>query len=220
MFDPLSNFKLNKILSAVNALPTTLASSFTEVKNAIAGVDEKVVYNGEGIDTLSSKIEQVSTIKTDQMLYIPQDVTYVDGSKTETSGSTVLNITGSGSLLFAVFSSGTNVNGDFSITLDGKVFKYAINRDMGGGILCKNEIIGITSGDLVVASGRTDHSTYNLAGARYLTKNILKSGANLSASEYLFSNVLIPFNQSLKVSLSNDEHYQSIDYAIAYILND
>lgn len=52
MFDPLSNFKLNKIKSAIDALPTTLASSFNEVKNAIAGVDAKVEYNGEGIDAL------------------------------------------------------------------------------------------------------------------------------------------------------------------------
>lgn len=59
MFDPLSNFKLNKILSAVNALPTTLASSFTEVKNAIAGVDRKVVHNGNGIDTLTNKLDTV-----------------------------------------------------------------------------------------------------------------------------------------------------------------
>ena len=59
MFDPLSNFKLNKILSAINALPTTLASSFTEVKNAIAGVDEKVVNNGDGIDTITGKLDIV-----------------------------------------------------------------------------------------------------------------------------------------------------------------
>lgn len=68
MFDPLSNFKLNKILSAVNALPTTLASSFTEVKNAIAGVDEKVVYNGEGIDDLKANtlINAGSVVKSIQ----------------------------------------------------------------------------------------------------------------------------------------------------------
>lgn len=163
------------------------------------------------------------------MLYIPQDVTYVNGNKTETSGSAVLNITGSGLLLFAIFSSGANINGDFTITLDGKVFKYTISGPSSGGILCKNEIIGIAQDSsyrerLVVASGRADSSSFYISGAKYLTEKILKSGANFSvsvyASEYLFSNVLIPFNQSLKVSLSNDEEYHSIDYAIAYILND
>lgn len=191
---------------------------------------------GGGIDTLTSKLDtvqadieqvsgDVSTTRTDQMLYIPQDVTYVNGNKTGTSGSTVLNITGSGLLLFAIFSSGSSVNGDFTITLDGKVFKYTISGAAGGGIICKNEITGVVQDSsynraLVVASGRTNRSSFSISGARYLTERILESGANLSASEYLFSNVLIPFNKSLKVSLSNDEQYQSIDYAIAYILND
>lgn len=54
MFDPLANFKLNKIKKAVEALPTNLSSSFAEVKNAISGVSTKV----DGVSTdLTSVID-------------------------------------------------------------------------------------------------------------------------------------------------------------------
>lgn len=61
MFDPLANFKLNKIKKGVEALPETLSSSFTDVKNAISGVSTKA-------DTLQSTVNTikntVNTIKT------------------------------------------------------------------------------------------------------------------------------------------------------------
>lgn len=61
MFDPLSNFKLNKILSAVNALPTTLASSFTEVKNAISGVQNTANTINKTTNSISGTVGTINT---------------------------------------------------------------------------------------------------------------------------------------------------------------
>ena len=202
----------------------------SEIEKKIEGLNAKIQEMQTSVSGLVSDIEQVSgdvsTIKTDQMLYIPQDVTYVTGSKTNTSGSTVLNITGSGTLLFAMYSSGNNVDGNFTITLDGKAFKYSLNGvSSGGGLLCKNEIIGMArdgNGDeyLKIAAGKKIDYTFLYDSAVYITESMLESGATLNIDNYLVSNVPIPFNQSLKVSLSNDEDHYSLSYAIAYILND
>lgn len=67
MFDPLSNFKLNKIKkgvdsvkAAVDALPTSLSSSFTDVKNAISGVGAKVDSVGTKVDASNSQLVDLS----------------------------------------------------------------------------------------------------------------------------------------------------------------
>lgn len=74
MFDPLSNFKLNKIKkgvdsvkAAVDALPTSLSSSFTDVKNAISGVGTKVDSVGTKVDGVQTAIDSSSYVLSDYL---------------------------------------------------------------------------------------------------------------------------------------------------------
>ena len=114
MFDPLSNFKLNKILSAVNALPTTLASSFTEVKNAIAGVQTTTNTIDGKVDIINTNVGNLvnepfygrdKVITKDSAL----NFRYVKKKFTTTAYTSLVDVSGSGIIaLVAYYFNGTN----------------------------------------------------------------------------------------------------------------
>ena len=114
MFDPLSNFKLNKIKkgvdsvkAAVDALPTSLSSSFTDVKNAISGVSTKV-------DGVSADVTYLlpATAGSTLIRYFNKGVA---GSKVS-----IYNVSGRGRLLYVLATLRNTKR--LLITIDGKTY--------------------------------------------------------------------------------------------------
>jgi len=123
MFDPLSNFKLNKILSAVNALPTTLASSFTEVKNAIAGVQNTTNTINETTNSISGTVGAINTnintlVAGRVVKSVQRGKLRVFISRGESSDINISNVNVDKSLLIInIFNAGTYNNDGFTYTL-------------------------------------------------------------------------------------------------------
>lgn len=138
MFDPLSNFKLNKIKKAVEALPTTLSSSFTEVKNAIAGVQNITNTINTNVNAVSAKVNTINTSVNnlanesfyERNLIIPKsdllNYKYVSNDFSNGSGTrNVVNVSGKGALLMAHVDMESPWDNNFycSIIIDGKTIK-------------------------------------------------------------------------------------------------
>lgn len=137
MFDPLSNFKLNKILSAVNALPTTLASSFTEVKNAIAGVQNTTNTIDGKVDVINTGVSSiVNESYYERNLVLPKEDLLNFKSKSYSIGTNtgeikVVDISGSGILVCVeaklnAHRSDTIVRCD--VVIDGKVIRSTLDK--------------------------------------------------------------------------------------------
>lgn len=160
MFDPLSNFKLNKILSAVNALPTTLASSFTEVKNAIAGVQNTANTIDTDVETVNTNLNNLANKSVYEQNYILPKADllnfknfYTQYTDAPTTPVEVLNVTGSGiiSNLLCVFHYG-GVQ-ECQIIIDGVTLRgYTDTSSSGGGV---NNTFGIVDKSIV------NFDTYN-----------------------------------------------------------
>lgn len=204
MFDPLSNFKLNKILSAVNALPTTLASSFTEVKNAIAGVQNTTNVINTNVGTVNTNVNNLANKSFYEQNYILPRADLLDFKNfyTRYSGTPmvpveVLNVTGSGiiSNLLCVFYYGGAQECQIiidGVTLRGYVDTFSGNNyDCTFGIASKNTIdFGSSGTDLYTKDGiSVPCSLYHLTGLSVgpeteqsimnLSKSIVQSGVNV-----------------------------------------
>lgn len=145
MFDPLSNFKLNKIKKGIDALPTTLASSFTEVKNAIAGVQNTTNTINTNVNAVSTKVSTINTNVNnlanesfyERNLIIPKsdllNFKYISNDFSNGSGTrNVVNVSGKGALLMAHVDMESPWNNNYycNIVIDGKTIK--LNRTSGG----------------------------------------------------------------------------------------
>lgn len=154
MFDPLANFKLNKIKkgvdgvkAAVDALPTSLSSSFTDVKNAISGVSTKVDGVDTKVDGVSTGVSNIAGNTADlskilSMAY-PHSRTsnvYTSRGNSGVGNVTIFDVSGVGVLDYALVS----IFGweGFTLTIDGKsiVFENELDNSVaisGGFIISR-----------------------------------------------------------------------------------
>lgn len=200
MFDPLSNFKLNKIKkgvdsvkAAVDALPTSLSSSFTDVKNAISNVKEDTSSSKATLETLTS------TINKEYLLNM--DIRQV--SAVEASSGSLVSVTGSGVLLFVGWDSSRADK--FTVTIDNKTINYTENDAEMEFLLVSSQYFSFIP----------TIPTFNR------TADMLKlwEGENINFSRLpsctVYSPVAIPFNS--KLSISHDV-YASGDLLAVYAL--
>lgn len=245
MFDPLANFKLNKIKkgvdsvkAAVDALPTSLSSSFTDVKNAISGVSTKVDGVGTKVDTMAGgeKLSQNNAVLLDNML--ENNIIY-DSWDGNTSFSTVLSVSGSGLLRAAIARNYTFTNNvvTLKVTIDGKALQFSTKsgRISSTGVLSDkyivNEYVQDTSPYFVMAmlcglSTAVDYKEFDdpTLTAQFMWKPLSKSnitnGKSFSDGNLYVSHGYIPFTSSLKIEVKNSDSDESAAVLVDYGLFD
>lgn len=185
MFDPLSNFKLNKILSAVNALPTTLASSFTDVKNAISNVKEDTSSSKTTLETLTS------TINKEYLL----NMNIRQVNMTSGLNGNLVSVTGSGVLLFAEWRN-SRAN-RLTITIDNRTINCTASDSYTELLLVSSQYFSFIP-DMSMLGAKAN------ALKLWEGKDISLSGSD---SYTVYSPVAIPFNS--KFSISHDVYVNS-----------